>query len=156
MEDAYEPVGSGRLLADYLLLFGRCLFDCEFYYQRYPEVKKDGCDPLEHYLTEGWRADYWPHAEFDPADYRRSHMRADDDQAPLVHYYREGRRGSAGEKLSFSQATNEALARELNGDPDNWVAPIDLCPCRVAQALRERLDWRPFTQQEVLPMQREA
>ncbi len=66
------------------------LFDDAFYRARVPEA---GADALGHYCREGWRAGRAPNAYFDPAHYRRAHMRSGADEDPLLHYLRHRRDG---------------------------------------------------------------
>jgi len=77
--------------SDYLLVYGHSLFDKTYYGEEYFDVKMAGIDPLLHYLSVGWRAGHNPSAEFDTVAYRQAYMASDDQQCPLVHYYRYGR-----------------------------------------------------------------
>ncbi|MEH3148233.1 MAG: hypothetical protein PGN34_23540 [Methylobacterium frigidaeris] len=73
-------------------------FDPVFYLDTYPDVKAHGCDPLDHYLSVGWKEGRDPSAEFSTKGYlsanpdvARAHMN------PLVHFrihgLRERRKG---------------------------------------------------------------
>lgn len=63
------------------------LFDSVWYLQNYPDVVLLGQDPLQHYLTLGWRLGRSPSATFNAARYLQLHQ----DVAaaginPLLHY----------------------------------------------------------------------
>lgn len=72
------------------------LFDRAWYLGRNPDVRKAGIDPLDHYLSSGWREGRSPHPLFDPAWYLDNNpdVRAASVE-PLGHYlsygWREGR-----------------------------------------------------------------
>ena len=73
-------------------------FDEKYYLLWNPDVAVSGTDPLEHFLTYGWREGRNPNAFFDVTGY----LEANPDVAqqgvnPLIHFLEfgliEGRRG---------------------------------------------------------------
>ncbi len=67
-------------------------FDPSFYLGANPDVAADGVDPLEHYLTSGWREGRDPSPQFSLADYLDAYPDiAAAGVNPLVHYVTAGR-----------------------------------------------------------------
>lgn len=82
---------------DYKLIAKSKYFNKRWYLKQYPDVKKAGIDPIEHYLKYGWKEGRNPSQEFDTKGYlaryndvKRANMN------PLLHYLKfgmkEGRR----------------------------------------------------------------
>lgn len=76
---------------DELLIRNSGLFDEAFYLESYPEVAKQGNDPIEHYCSQGWKDLKNPSLKFDTAfyleqnpDIRKAGMN------PLLHYIKSG------------------------------------------------------------------
>lgn len=68
------------------------LFDETFYLDSYPDVAKADVDPLDHYLTNGWREGRDPSATFSTNFYLGNNLgAAASGTNPLLHYIREGR-----------------------------------------------------------------
>lgn len=91
-----RPVGRTRddlAAADVGAIERSGLFDRQWYLDRYPDVAKNGMDPVEHYLRFGVAEMRDPTAEFDTRGYLD---RYPDVKAaglnPLLHYVRFGRR----------------------------------------------------------------
>lgn len=87
----------------YYELAGSSLFDPHYYLKSNFHIKKQGLDPLYHYLTVGWREGLRPSAEFDPDRYVREHMGGTLTECPLVHLL-----GTSPYRSQFEQ---ETLAR---------------------------------------------
>ena len=69
------------------LIRGSGLFDAAWYLARNTDVAKQGHDPLQHYLDQGWQEGRRPNPYFDPEYYLAQHAeiaRAGID--PLLHY----------------------------------------------------------------------
>jgi hypothetical protein len=66
-------------------------FDLAWYIERYPEVLESGRDPLDHYLSQGWKRGQSPGPRFDTTRYLE-HYRdvAISGFEPLGHYLRYG------------------------------------------------------------------
>ncbi|MEW5688114.1 MAG: hypothetical protein AB1942_24620 [Pseudomonadota bacterium] len=83
-------------------------FDAAFYRARYPDVAALGGDPLDHFLTHGWREGRDPNPRFSVADYLDSHpdVRATGAN-PFVHYLRHGRSENrpTADNLGFRHTT---------------------------------------------------
>lgn len=67
-------------------------FDPEYYLALYPDVASDGVDPLDHFLTTGWREGRAPSRDFSVQDY----LEFNPDVAalginPFLHYVAAGR-----------------------------------------------------------------
>ncbi len=67
------------------------LFDDDWYRETYPDVAAAGADPLDHFMTTGWREDRQPGPGFDGRYYRAVHPDvAREGGNPLLHYLRHG------------------------------------------------------------------
>ena len=78
-----------RYRTDYLICYGRRLFDVEYYLTSYIEVKIAGVDPLLHYISSGWQIGYNPSPLFNTKSYIvLFHLTG--DVCPLVHFYKTG------------------------------------------------------------------
>ncbi|ARN81093.1 hypothetical protein B1812_08405 [Methylocystis bryophila] len=73
----------------------RRMISSPYYLSHYQDVALSGVDPLDHYLSYGWREDRNPSENFDTAFYLSRHpeLRAG-HQAPLYHFRANG--GEAG------------------------------------------------------------
>lgn len=97
------------------------LFDLAFYFAVYPDVAAQaattpGFDPIEHYLTVGWREGRDPSAEFSTDAYLASNTDvADADINPLLHFVMSGRaEGRAAIPTSWVTTTED----QSNADND--------------------------------------
>ncbi|WP_374764424.1 rhamnosyltransferase WsaF family glycosyltransferase [Yunchengibacter salinarum] len=66
------------------------LFDDGFYLSHHQDLRGKSLDALAHYVMTGSGEGRWPNPYFDPAWYRRTHMRTDSTLEPLLHYARFG------------------------------------------------------------------
>ena len=64
------------------------VFDSEWYYQKYPDVKKAGMDAWFHYTSFGWREGRknHPYFKFDARWYKNKYLSKDNPISPLLHY----------------------------------------------------------------------
>ena len=67
----------------------RKLFDEKYYTSSYPEYKKYGLSPLDHYINVGWKLGYNPSESFDTNAYIESVPYI--TYCPLIHFLLEGR-----------------------------------------------------------------
>jgi hypothetical protein len=68
------------------------LFDAKWYVEHAPDAAQSGLDPLDHYLTIGWRQGYSPGPRFDTTWYLgRNNGIAAAQLEPLLHFIRAGR-----------------------------------------------------------------
>jgi hypothetical protein len=68
------------------------LFDAKWYVEHAPGAAQSSLDPLDHYLTIGWREGYSPGPRFDTAWYLgRNNDIAAAELEPLLHFLRTGR-----------------------------------------------------------------
>ena len=76
------------------------LFDPKWYVEHTPGAAQSGLDPLDHYLTIGWRQGYSPSPRFDTAWYLgRNNDVAAAGLEPLLHFVRTGRyEGRSGQQ----------------------------------------------------------
>lgn len=119
-------------------------FDAAFYLARNLDVAESGQDPLEHFLTFGWREGRDPNPRFSVNDYLENN--ADVAAAgvnPLVHYLRAGKsegrppRNSLGfryDVIARSRPIPRRIAEALAVDDPPLGAPADL----VAALARSR------------------
>jgi lipopolysaccharide biosynthesis protein/SAM-dependent methyltransferase len=69
------------------------LFDPGFYNKSYPDVAHAGVDPLDHYLSTGWREGRDPSDRFSALGYLKLHSDvAARGLEPLTHFLRRGRK----------------------------------------------------------------
>ncbi|HEX7887158.1 MAG TPA: hypothetical protein VF474_14370 [Phenylobacterium sp.] len=79
-----------RLLPDHAIAAGA--FDSGFYLRTYPDVGEVGADPLDHFMTYGWREGRDPSAEFSVSAYLEAFPEVAASGAnPLVHWISNGR-----------------------------------------------------------------
>ena len=63
------------------------LFDEEFYYNQYPDVKEAGVDALNHFVLHGYRENRNPSSNFNTKEYSILHsLSAGNSINPLVHF----------------------------------------------------------------------
>lgn len=78
---------------DYKLIARSKYFDKRWYLKMYPDVKKAGVNPVEHYLKHGWKEGRNPGPKFDGNVYLD--LNADVKRAkinPLLHYEKYGKK----------------------------------------------------------------
>ena len=76
---------------NYILIARSKYFNKRWYLEMYPDVKKAGVDPVEHYLNEGWKKGYNPSRKFNNNLYLNIYQ--DINRAkinPLLHYLQYG------------------------------------------------------------------
>lgn len=67
-------------------------FNDEWYCSKYPEVKKSGLTPVEHYISHGAELGYNPSLDFDTCWYLGKYPDvADSDLNPLIHFLLHGK-----------------------------------------------------------------
>lgn len=67
------------------------LFDAAYYLAAYPDVAQANMDPLQHYVTHGWREWRSPNPHFDPRGYLQSHPEVTTLHInPLLHHIYSG------------------------------------------------------------------
>lgn len=77
---------------DYIIIASSKYFDKEYYLENYPEVKNDNLDPVEHYLTIGFKEGKNPSKIFNTNEYYL--LNSDAKSAginPLLHYEKIGK-----------------------------------------------------------------
>jgi lipopolysaccharide biosynthesis protein len=92
-----------KIESDYLMAL---LFDTEYYYATYPDIKEANIDAKEHYFNYGWKEYRNPSAFFNISEY--FHLNQDIKEAgiePLTHYLKHGRH--EGRKLSVVKQTED-------------------------------------------------
>jgi FMN phosphatase YigB (HAD superfamily) len=98
-------------------------FDRDWYVAQNPEVAQQGLDPLQHYLTQGWRERRSPHPLFDVDWYLEQHPELlEQDIEPLGHFHAS--MGSLPDMEAVATERNWALSRSAFGDvPRGWAVP---------------------------------
>lgn len=99
-------------------------FDRAFYLKTYPDVGEAGSDPLEHFMTYGWREGRDPSPEFSVRAYLEAFPDvADADVNPFVHWITHGRpRAVVAEAPEGFR--HDVLAR-LSSVEERMPAPFD-------------------------------
>lgn len=78
-------------IKDYLVIKNSGLFDEEYYYLHYPDVRRADVDPLWHFISIGWKEGRNPSGKFDTAFYLESNLDVKESTGnPLVHYMKFG------------------------------------------------------------------
>jgi predicted SAM-dependent methyltransferase len=68
-----------------------CLFDSPWYLHMNSDVKAAGIDPVEHYVTHGWREGREPSGLFNTKTYLEDHPELDQNsECPMAHSIRAG------------------------------------------------------------------
>lgn len=68
-------------------------FDVDWYLMRYPDIRKTGVDPIEHYFFHGVFEGRNPSADFDTVQYLLNHTDvAKAGVNPMLHYVKAGKR----------------------------------------------------------------
>jgi len=92
------------------------LFDNDYYYSEYPDVKNAGIEALEHYCLFGWKEGRNPNATFETNYYLSLHKDVKEmDINPLLHYITFGRKQKR--KTQFADLTNESEGIFENREP---------------------------------------
>ena len=153
-----EQAAQSQRSAEQDLASGEGGVDRAWYLQTYPDVAAAGVDPVEHYLTHGWRERRDPRADFSTSGYLR--VNPDLDGNPLIHYLEQQQLAPDAETLSsewhalwkrgllYPQSGHAPPAHGAFGSPgvekllftgheaSRSGAPLILL--RLMQALRER------------------
>lgn len=89
-----------RLHGDHAIAAGA--FDAAFYLRTYPDVAEVGVDPLDHFMTYGWREGRDPSPDFSVAAYLDAFPEvASSGVNPFVHYLTSGRPTAARRESPF-------------------------------------------------------
>jgi hypothetical protein len=92
-------------------------FDAAFYLQKYPDIKEAGVDPLDHYITTGWREGRDPSPEFSTRYYLEQNPDVGEAGVhPFWHYIVAGRQEGrqATPPASPDQSVKEALLKDFD------------------------------------------
>jgi glycosyltransferase involved in cell wall biosynthesis len=116
----YQPAAAAVMAANPGLAQ---LFDADGYLERYPDARRPDMQPLEHYLTIGWREGRNPAEGFETAFYRERFMRGDAaDICPLLHYHLFGRAAALPRSRAEARMRARAIAAGQN-DPSLKLLP---------------------------------
>ncbi|MBU9411744.1 class I SAM-dependent methyltransferase [Burkholderia multivorans] len=98
-------------------------FDRDWYLAQNPDVALQGIDPLQHYLTRGWRERRSPHPLFDVDWYLEQYPELlEQNIEPLGHFHAS--MGSLPDMETVATERNWALSRATFGDvPKGWAVP---------------------------------
>src|ERR1043165_1561136 len=105
-------------------------FDAEYYLEAYSDVATAGVDPMDHYLTQGWREGRNPAATFDTTYYLESNPDVrDSGVCPLIHYVNSGAAEGRLPRRPINparEALNSALPKSERVKP--WLRPLASAP----------------------------
>ncbi|MEP2921554.1 MAG: glycosyltransferase [Sulfitobacter sp.] len=130
-------------------------FSADYYLAQNEDVAASGAEPLNHFLTVGWREGRNPSADFDVAYYLTHNPELVTEQTnPLVHWLQFGRHEgqqirpssstdglSAGDLKQLRSAFSEEFYLETN--PDVAAAAVDPFEHYMEQGWREGRDPSP-------------
>ncbi|HED6594762.1 TPA: hypothetical protein R5Z05_001002, partial [Campylobacter coli] len=81
-----------RFERNYKIIKESGLFDKDYYYKLYPDIKSANIDAIEHYLIYGWREGRDPNDNFDTNFYLRENLDVQRSNVnPLLHYINNGK-----------------------------------------------------------------
>ncbi len=90
------------------------VFDAAFYLEKYPDVRKSGEDPLNHYLERGWKEGRDPSPGFSTAHYLSTYHDVQSAGVnPLVHYVFHGHPEGRSPVASPGGQSPAALAKAI-------------------------------------------
>ncbi len=115
-------------------------FDRDFYLAVYPDIRKAGLDPLEHYVRHGWGEGRDPSTEFSTSYYLSANPDVATAQVnPLAHYVLTGRSEGRPPRWpgGLRRETLETL-RTVDEQMDHWreTHPPDATPLDEASLTR--------------------
>lgn len=76
---------------EYMMLFGKALFDPQYYLTNNINIMREGEDPLLHYVKTGWKQGLDPSPWFQTSAYNEKYLNNQKTICPLYHYYSNGR-----------------------------------------------------------------
>ena len=103
-----------------LVAADRRVFDASYYLDANPDVRTAELDPMQHYLSFGWREGRAPNAEFDDAYYRaHSGLSPRTPVSALGHFLAQG------QARQIAPAPDVDLADWRKHNPDIAIARVD-------------------------------
>lgn len=104
---------------NYILIAKSKYFNKRWYLKMYPDVKKAGVDPVEHYLNEGWKKGYNPSRSFDTEQYLEVYKGVRTAGLnPLLHYEKYHKRQKLHHFLVYDEIkfplTTKEIKKEFN------------------------------------------
>ncbi len=128
------------------------IFDEEFYVKKYPFVKKQGLNPIEHFYHHGVWENKWPNSNFDPNWYVRIYPEVKKTNlSALRHYLEIGKQQNflskkpdlISQRAYFAENLNEALKLKqkdlvsiimtVKNPIKDWAASIHSVLCQSYQ-----------------------
>ena len=98
-------------MSDYDLIANSNYFDRKWYLEKYPDVKNSNCDPVQHYLNEGWKEYRRPGPSFSTLLYLNRYEDVNTMWInPLLHFEKIGKNDK---RASSSVGLQKGIAREL-------------------------------------------
>lgn len=86
------------------------LFDKNYYLKTYPHIKKDGMDPLIHYLFYGYKENKFPSSSFNLKRYLQEYPEIESKKLnPLIHYIDNGHSGFTIDENPFELKREKIL-----------------------------------------------
>jgi hypothetical protein len=80
-----------NIFFEYLIIKKSGLFDANYYYEQYPDVRQADIDPLMHFVKHGWREGRNPNSQFNTSYYLKKYKDVQNAEVnPFVHYIRHG------------------------------------------------------------------
>lgn len=95
-------------------------FDKNFYLSKYPDVAKEGLDPVRHYCMHGWKEGRDPSSEFNTEFYKKTNPDVfASGMNPLVHWILHGRHeGRQSTRHQFQTPLPFAPVKKINKNAD--------------------------------------
>lgn len=88
------------------------LFDEEFYVNEYPQYKKYGMSPIDHYINIGWQMRYNPSRVFNTSAYLE--VRPSITECPLINFLRDGRYKAVYGYTAIPYPASDVMPRKNN------------------------------------------
>ena len=98
---------------DAAIILAHGVFDSEYYLNKYPDVSKEGFNPVKHYCEHGWKEGRNPSESFNTVYYKNSNPDVfSSGMNPLVHWILHGNRegrpiSSHAQSMSLPKNTSE-------------------------------------------------
>ncbi|HEB9308150.1 TPA: hypothetical protein RZK30_000862 [Campylobacter coli] len=112
-----------RFERSYKIIKESGLFDVDYYFENYPDVKATGIDPVRHYLMYGWQEGRNPNDYFDTEGYLKCNLDVKESSInPFIHYILHGK----NEKRYFFRTIKDENINRKNPYPNLKAIPIPL------------------------------
>lgn len=121
-----------NIFLEYLIIKKSGLFDANYYYEQYPDVRRADMDPLMHFVKHGWREGRNPNGQFNTSYYLKKYKDVQNAEVnPFVHYIRHGQNehrqisqsiGISPKEDEYSQYIIDSIGEHVAEYPQDYLA----------------------------------